>query len=86
MEENEWTFSDVFAQINTFLEANMLSFLENGSLIEMFSQIWLQWKKILAQNSQTSPFTQTMNNFLTLLFFHVWQLFRGRLSCSYVKK
>ena len=39
MEENEWTFSDVFAQMNTFLEANMLSFLERGSLIEMFSQL-----------------------------------------------
>ena len=39
MEENEWTFSDAFAQMNTFLEANMLSFLERGSLIEMFSQL-----------------------------------------------
>ena len=45
MEEYEWTFSDVFAQINTFLEANMLSFLERGRLIEIFSQLWLKWKK-----------------------------------------
>ena len=39
MEENEWTFSDAFSQMNAFLEANMLSFLERGSLIEMFSQL-----------------------------------------------
>ena len=35
MKENEWTF----AQINTFLESNMLFFLERGSLIEMSSQL-----------------------------------------------
>ena len=38
MEENEWTFSDAFTQMNTLLEANM-SFLERGSLIEKFSQL-----------------------------------------------
>ena len=43
-------------------------FLERGSLIEIFWQLWLQWKKILAQNCQ-SPLPQTMNNFLTFLFF-----------------
>ena len=86
-EENEWTFSDVFfSQMKTFLEANMLSFLEQGSLLEMFSQLWLQWKKILAKNFQTSPLTQTMNSFLTLLLFHFWQLFRGRMPCSYIGK
>ena len=37
VEENEETFSDVFVQINTFLEAYMLFFLERGSLTEMFS-------------------------------------------------
>ena len=60
-------------------------FLEKGSLIEIFWQLWLQWKKILAQNCQ-SPLPQTMNNFLTLLFFHVRQLFRGRMPYSYIKK
>ena len=35
MKEYEWTFSDVFAQINTSLEANMLSFLERGRLIKV---------------------------------------------------
>ena len=30
MGESEWTFSDVFAQIITFLEANMLSFFREG--------------------------------------------------------
>ena len=39
MEENEWTFSDAFTQMNTLLDANMLSFLERGSLIEKFSQL-----------------------------------------------
>ena len=29
----------LFSQMNAFLEANMLSFLERGSLIEMFSQL-----------------------------------------------
>ena len=38
VEENEETFSDVFVQINTFLEAYMLFFLERGSLTEMFSR------------------------------------------------
>ena len=40
-EEKEWTFSDIFVQIDTFL----LSFLERGSQIEMFSQLRLQWRK-----------------------------------------
>ena len=30
MGESEWTFSDVFAQMITFLEANMLSFFREG--------------------------------------------------------
>ena len=47
---------------------HVVVFLERGSLIEIFWQLWLQWKKILAQNCQ-SPLPQTMNNFLTLLFF-----------------
>ena len=38
VEENEETFSDIFVQINTFLEAYMLFFLERGSLTEMFSR------------------------------------------------
>ena len=38
VKENEWNFSDVFVQINTFLEAYMLSSLERGSLTEMFSR------------------------------------------------
>ena len=38
MEENEWTFSDVFAQMNTFLEANMLSFVERG-------EVWLKYSR-----------------------------------------
>ena len=40
-EEKEWTFSDTFVQIDTFL----LSFLEMGGQIEMFAQIRLQWRK-----------------------------------------
>ena len=52
--------SDVFAQMNTFLEANMLSFLERGSLIEMFSQLGLEWKK----NCKTSSLPQTLNNYV----------------------
>ena len=40
-EEKEWTFSDIFVQIDTFL----LSFLERGSQIEMFSQLRPQWRK-----------------------------------------
>ena len=59
-------------------------FLEKGSLIEIFSQLWLQWKKILAQNCQSS-LPQTMNNF-QLTFFHIRQLFRGRMPYSYIKK
>ena len=39
MEEKKLTLSDVFAQMNTFLEANMFSFLERGSLLKMFSQL-----------------------------------------------
>ena len=69
MEENEWTVSDVFAQINTFLEAIMLSFLERGGLIEMFSQLGLQWKKNLVQNCATSRLPQTMNNFVSYVNF-----------------
>ena len=40
-EEKEWTFSDIFVQIDTFL----WSFLERGSQIEMFLQLRLQWRK-----------------------------------------
>ena len=69
MEENEWTVSDVFAQINTFLEAIMLSFLKRGGLIEMFTQLGLQWKKNLVQNCATSRLPQTMNNFVSYVNF-----------------
>ena len=81
MEENEWTF----AQINTFLESNMLFFFRERK----FDWNVLATKKILAQNCQTSPLPQTMNNFVPFVnftFFYVWQLFRGRMPCSYIKK
>ena len=34
----ELSYSDTFGQVNTFLEANMLLFLERRGLIEIFSQ------------------------------------------------
>ena len=61
MEENEWTF----AQINTVLESNMLFFFRERK------SDWnvLATKKILAQNCQTSPLPQTMNNFVPFVNF-----------------
>ena len=47
----------------------MLSFLERGGLIEMFSQLGLQWKKNLVQNCATSRLPQTMNNFVSYVNF-----------------
>ena len=50
----------------------MLLFLERRSLIEIFSQLRLQWRKNLTQNYQTLPLPQTRNNFVrfvNLLFF-----------------
>ena len=50
----------------------MLLFLERRSLIEIFCQLRLQWRKNLTQNYQTLPLPQTRNNFVrfvNLLFF-----------------
>ena len=68
MGEIEWTFSDLSRRWTLSWKPACCRFLERGSLIEIFWQLWLQWKKILAQNCQ-SPLPQTMINFLTLLFF-----------------
>ena len=50
----------------------MLLFLEWRSLIEIFSQLRLQWRKNLTQNYQTLPLPQRRINFVrfvNLLFF-----------------
>ena len=50
----------------------MLLFLEWRSLIEIFSQLRLQWRKNLTQNYQTLPLPQRRINFVRfvyLLFF-----------------
>ena len=50
------------------MEENVV-LLESGSLIEMFSQPRLQWKKTLVQNCETSRLPQTMNHFVSYVNF-----------------
>ena len=67
MAESEWTFSDVFAQMITFLEANMSFFREGKSDWNVLVAMTTMEENLSAKLS--SPLPQTMNNFLTLLFF-----------------
>ena len=56
------------SSIKFSMEENVV-LLESGSLIEMFSQPRLQWKKTLVQNCETSRLPQTMNHFVSYVNF-----------------
>ena len=85
MGEIEWTFSDVFAQMNTFLKASILSFFrEVKSDWNILAAMTTMEENLSAKLSITS--SPNYEKFLTLLFFHVRQLFRGRMPYSYIKK